>query len=66
MQAFKAESSGLRQRLAAQQREVGSLKHSLADHNLAKCQSSQVNCLLQYQVAGQTVRNVIVSAICPY
>ncbi len=46
MQAFKAESSGLRQRLAAQQREVGSLKHSLADHNLAKCQSSQVNCLL--------------------
>ena len=45
MQAFKAESSGLRQRLAAEQREVGSLKHSLADRNLAKRQATQVHCL---------------------
>ncbi len=44
MQAFKAESSGLRQRLAAEQREVGSLKQSLADRNLAKRQTSQVRC----------------------
>ena len=45
MQAFKAESSGLHQRLAAEQQEVGSLKHSLADRNLAKQQTSQVHCL---------------------
>ncbi len=45
MQALKAESSGLRQRLAAEQREVGSLKQSLADRNLAKRQTSQVGCL---------------------
>ena len=45
MQAFKAKSSGLCQRLAEEQREVGSLKQSLADRNLAKRQSSQVRCI---------------------
>ena len=45
MQAFKAESSGLRQCLAAEQRDVRSLKHSLADRNLAKRQIIEVGCL---------------------
>ena len=52
MQTFKAESSGLRQRLAAEQREVGSLKHSLADRNLAKRQATQVPVYLTLSFAG--------------
>ncbi len=45
MQTFKAKTSGLHQRLAAEQREVGSLKQSLADRNLAKRQTLQIHCL---------------------
>ncbi len=45
MQTFKTQSSVLHQRLAAEQKEVGSLKQSLAYSDLAKRQAAQVSCL---------------------
>ncbi|DBB01459.1 TPA: hypothetical protein ACH3X1_000116 [Trebouxia sp. C0004] len=51
--AFKAGSAGLRQHLAAEQREVGSLKQSLADRNLAKRQPTQAEAaMLQQELQG--------------